>query len=314
MKINKKNPILFIAYTRIEFLKKSLLNILQDNERPIYISIDNIKSNNFKKIAQHGTLVSEIMKLSKNEHINVYVNEKNLGLRRNVEQSVSRILENHSSVIVCEDDVIVDQEGLKILDFFLDKYDKNDKVAHVSIYNRVPSSDITHPEDFWRYSNIPETYIWGTWKTKWVYYDDDLTKNLRKLKLKKIKSKVGTWIGAITWKIHIWEAKAGVVDSWAYRWVTTIWLNDFLCITTNKNYVEYYGDRNGTHTGFIMRKKQIEKSQDFQRKFPIFLQIDKTADLWTLKYDANGTFIRFPIKLIQTIGSIFKQQVLRFKK
>jgi hypothetical protein len=310
--MHQKTPILFIAYTRTKYLKKSITNIMNEKDRLIYVSIDKVEHQQKKKFEENSKLISDIKKLS-NYKIIIHINDEHLGLRKNVKESVSRVLEKHSKIIVCEDDVVVDINGLRIFDYLLDRYENEPRVAHVSIYNRVPIDQVSNSNDDVRFSNIPETYIWGTWKNKWTYYDDNLSKNLKILKLKNIKQKVGTWIGAITWKLHIWEAKVGIVDSWAYRWLAALWLNNLICITTNKNYVKYYGHEKGTHTNSIIRKKQLEKSFSFQRRLPNSLHIDMQADSWTLKHDANGTILRFPIKIVQTLGSISVKAISRFK-
>lgn len=306
-------PILFIGFCRKEFLLASINNLRDLENRHMYISVDVPFTADSNKLIMHNELMKEIRNID-NVKIDIIYNKVHKGLKKNVEDAVEYVLTKHKSIIVVEDDVIIDIDGIKLFDELIERYEYEKKVAHISIYNRVPPSQILNIHEIHRFSQIPETYVWATWTDRWANYEKNIASNLKKIKFSDLKSKTGSFLGAITWKIHLWEAKVGLVDSWAYRWLLTIWVNNQFCITANKNYVQYFGHLQGTHVHTVFGKKQLNKSSVEKRVWPTKIEIDQLADRWTLKHDAFGSLFRLPFKLIQTVGSILIFYRKKFSK
>jgi hypothetical protein len=59
---------------------------------------------------------------------------------------------------------------------------------------------------------------------------------------------VGSIPGALRWRQTFRDVEAGLLDTWAYRWISCIWANDGWVLSPNRNLVTYAGYDEGTHT------------------------------------------------------------------
>lgn len=130
-------------------------------------------------------------------------------------------------------------------------YQEDTKVAHINGYNLVPKEHLTHPEHSSRLSIYPESYAWATWDRAWQKYDDNLTW-AKNASVKDIKKICGSTIGALRWKQNFGDAAAERIDTWAYRWLASMWEQNWLMVSPNMNIASYQGWAGGTHT----RRKQ----------------------------------------------------------
>ena len=300
-------PILILGYARVEPLITQIKEITKFQKRNIYISVD--KPTNLSKQGENRQLTEALLEFINLKNVSIRFHESHQGLRQNVISSIDWVFSdcNAESIIIIEDDCFVANESLKILDLLLLKYAKFPEIAHISIYNRVPAKISQRNDNSIRFSNYPETYIWATWKDSWSLYNDDIHQIYDKLKIKDIRLRTNSIIGAITWKLHLLDAKLGLVDSWAYRWLGSMWINDKISITSNLNFATYSGYKKGTHHSMFSKKPQIQTSHSskfINANLPNKIEIDMLSDKWTLTHDANGNFLRIFLKIIQSLGRL----------
>ena len=50
------------------------------------------------------------------------------------------------------------------------------------------------------------------------------------------------------WKINFHDAASGRIQTWAYRWLATIWSKNQKIVSPNTNLSQYRGFDSGTHT------------------------------------------------------------------
>ena len=141
---------------------------------------------------------------------------------------------------------------LEFLNHNLIRHQESIKIAHINGYNLVPTDNLTNPDHPSRLSIYPESYAWATWDRAWKKYDDDMSwaKNASIQDIKKI---CGSTTGALRWKLNFGDAAAERVDTWAYRWLASMWEHELLMVSPNRNISYYEGWRDGTHTKTKMR-------------------------------------------------------------
>ena len=245
----------------------------------ILLSVDGPRTNRLNDIElvrQTEEMVSEI---TWDAEIRTRFRESNLGLRNAVVDAVTWANNEFGKVIVLEDDVRAGPQLLDFLNYNLMKYENQRDIAHINGYNLVPNQHLSNPSGPSRMSIYPESYAWAPGETAWSKYDDNMSwaKNVSISELTKI---CGSIVGALRWKQNFADAAAGRIDTWAYRWLATIWENNFKVISPNQNISTYKGWENGTHTFFKVKYKEPEIGILNIGQHVSVENIDDLADNW----------------------------------
>lgn len=96
--------------------------------------------------------------------------ERHLGMGASIIRGISQVLENHPSVIVLEDDLIVQPGFLRFILDGLDRYAGDDRVFSVCGY----TNRIRLPKDYSAdayFCSRSSSWGWGTWKDRWESVD-----------------------------------------------------------------------------------------------------------------------------------------------
>jgi hypothetical protein len=257
----------------------------------ILLAVDGPKAgqtNDADLVRQTQNLVSEISWVTE---IRTRFRDANLGLRKAVVDAVTWANSEYGRVMVLEDDVRAGPQLLEFLNHNLNTHQQDSKIAHINGYNLVPQKHLTNPSDPSRLSIYPESYAWATWERAWQKYNDDLTW-AKAVSLQDLKKICGSTIGALRWKQNFSDADAERVDTWAYRWLASMWEHELLTISPNRNISKYEGWRDGTHTRIKPRWSEppIEQILNMTSAKKI-QQIDRMADDWSGTSIFNQTFI-----------------------
>ncbi len=272
-------PVLLLGYNRPQQMRGLIQSLEPLKPKLILLAVDGPKAgrtNDAGLVRQTQNLVSEI---TWDTEIRTRFRDANLGLRRAVVDAVTWANSEYGRAIVLEDDVRAGPQLLDFLEYNLKLYEKNSQIAHINGYNLVPKDHLIHPEYGCRLSKYPESYAWATWDRAWKYYDDELTWG-KTANLKDIKEVCGSTVGAIRWKLNFLDAAAERIDTWAYRWLATLWKNDFLTVSPNRNISEYKGWKDGTHT--YLKVKYEEPSIHLLENYKITEEnpVDQLAEKW----------------------------------
>lgn len=219
------------------------------------------RPNDVELVRQTQDLASEI---TWDAEIRTRFRGTNLGLRRAVVDAVTWANSEYGRVIVLEDDVRAGPQLLEFLNHNLSEHQENTKIAHINGYNLVPKEYLSNPDRTSRLSIYPESYAWATWERAWKKYDDNLTwaKNASVQDFKKI---CGSTIGALCWKQKFADAAAERIDTWAYRWLGSMWENSWYMVSPNRNIATYQGLQDGTHT-----RRGVKYAEPVIEKLPMY--------------------------------------------
>ena len=258
-----KTPVLLLGYNRPLQMRGLIQSLATLKPELILLAVDGPRSNrpnDANLVRQTQELASEIIW---DAEIRTRFRNSNLGLRRAVVDAVTWANSDYGQVIVLEDDVRAGPQLLDFLNYNLMAHQENTKVAHINGYNLVPKKHLTHPDHASRLSIYPESYAWATWDRAWQKYDDDLTW-ARNASLKDIKKICGSTVGALRWKQNFSDAAAERIDTWAYRWLASMWEHNWMMVSPNRNIATYEGWDDGTHTRFkkVHVEPKIEKIQN----------------------------------------------------
>ena len=223
--MKKLAPIVIFTYWRLNTLKKCI-NSLKNNdlskESKIYFFSDGPKNKNQKK---NVLKVREYLKKVKGfKKKKIYYRQNNFGLAKNIINGISQVLKKEEKAIILEDDILVSKNFLNFMNISLVKYEKNNKVWHISGWNYNLNLKIIDDSYFTRGMNC---WGWGTWKNRWKYFE----KNPSKLINSWTKNQVNEFNfgNNINFYSQILRNLNKSLNTWAVFWYATIFKNQKLC-------------------------------------------------------------------------------------
>ena len=163
----QKVPILILGFNRPESLNEVLSQTSLQQFEKVIVSIDGPRSGNTNdQIAN-----SEIRKIVSKTGFESQFSTLNRGSRA-ITAAVSSILDNHTSLIVVEDDLLFSPQSLRFVAERVLKLDKN--TATVGGYSPRFVLNRTFKGNTWRESNYFCPWVWGTNQEIWKRYKQEI--------------------------------------------------------------------------------------------------------------------------------------------
>ena len=239
-------PIVIFTYKRPSHTQKLLDAIKKVNPKTIYIVADGPKNKKEAIKTQEVTSVVNSKKWASN--IYIYISKKNLGLRRRVASGLDWVFENTDTAIILEDDLIPDKSFFYFCEEMLDKYKNNHQIVSIAGYNKKEKVSI---KESYYFSKYVESWGWATWRRAWDLYDDKM-QNWPQLKNTSwLSQQLNNPILVKYWKQIFNRVYSSKINSWAYRWMYSSFINSGLTIVPKSNLIEYHGYGEGaTHTKY----------------------------------------------------------------
>jgi len=303
-------PILLIAFNRPIHFKKTLTALCKNKkakESILYISIDGPRNKHDKKNQELIFNYINDAKLYFHE-VNILKNEKNIGLSKNIINSVSRVLNSHSKIIVLEDDLVTSRSFLSFMNNALDYYQFKNKIWHITGFSEINDS-LKKGEIF--LSRYMCCWGWATWSDRWKEFNKN--PNLLMQQFSKEMIFKFNLDGASNCWDQVIENKIGKINTWAVFWYASIFTKNGLCVIPWFSYVENIGlDGSGSNCHKIdnnMEKIYINEIEEF--KVIDNLIEDKKAFKMIQKLNKKSTLIKI---LNYLIGYYFSYKLKTFIK
>ena len=169
-------PIVIFSYNRPEHLHRTLTALAQNElaaQSELYIYCDGVKEG---ATDEQKKRVEENRKVAHSTEgfrvVNVIERSQNIGLKANIVNAVTEIVNQYGRIITLEDDIITSPGFLQFMNEALEMYKNDERVMHISGY-MWPHRWLL-PNTF--FFSAPCPWGWATWKRAWQYYDDDAVK------------------------------------------------------------------------------------------------------------------------------------------
>lgn len=273
-------PVVFLVYKRPKHTEKVLDAIRQARPKELFVVADGPK-NQGEEESTSSTIALIKKGITWDCSVKWNIAESNMGLANRVSSGITWAMRQCNEAIILEDDCLPDPSFFPYCAEMLEMYSREEKIMSITGDNF--QKEIQRGDASYYFSFFHHCWGWATWKRAWDHYDHSLTcwtKTLQFIKEQEIPNFEKYWEGI---KSLLDE---GNINSWAYRWIFSIWARRGLTITPNLNLVQNigYGDE-GTHTKGpnIAPKKS---SMIFPLKHPSEISVCSTAD----KYAAENWF------------------------
>ena len=239
-------PIILFVYNRPEHTEK-VIDALKQNELPrdsdLFIFSDNYKNENSK---DRVNLVRNYLKtISGFKSINIVERDVNYGLKRNILEGVTDIIDQFGKAIVLEDDIQATPFFLDYMNDALDRYEAENEVMEISAsHEQMDIEGLS--ESFFLKKGF--CHGWATWKRAWDKYDKGLTPKEIIERFDRNQRKAFNLNGANFEFGEVIDNYIGKLDTWAVFWDAAIFMNDGLVLVPRDNVAENIGfDGTGEH-------------------------------------------------------------------
>lgn len=282
--MDKKNPALVVfAFNRPDHLRRTLENLSKAegvSDLDLHLFIDGPRN------ASDFENVSKVREIASNacfgKSLSIIAGESNSGLANSVIRGVSSILEEYESVIVLEDDLLVNRLFLQYMREALAKYADVDDVFSVSGYN-YPLRYRENDPDYYL-SHRSSSWGWGTWKSSWDLVDWSCN-SFDNLKGNRLQIRAFNRGGADLFEL-LQMQMTGKIDSWSIRFDYAHFEQQSYCLHPKNTFVENIGfDGTGTHPASNKLFKPTGSIWDISTYPPIPLNL-KYSEVMQKRFDA----------------------------
>ena len=281
MKDTKSTAVLLTTYNRPYFTKGVFEIIKKVQPKKLFISSDGPKNKKNKKLVEQTRSIFENIGWD----CKVYKNysEENLGLGKRMSSAITWFFDNVREGIVLEDDCLPDLSFFRYCEELLEKYRHDGRVMHITGDNFL--AEEKRIGNSYYFSKYPHCWGWASWSRAWKSYDDKMERwtNLRESGW--LRKKLDSKIARTYWKRVFDLTYKNKINSWAYKWQYSCWLENGITVVPKKNLVKNIGQGiDATNTKMDIRIKSISaKRLKFPLKHPVNISIDEFADSITEK-------------------------------
>ena len=291
-------PILLIAWRRPHTLHQVIDAIRQVKPTRLYVACDgpsSDRSGEFEKVlATKKVIEDEINWLC---HVERLYSETNQGCRMGVSRAISWFFDQVDEGIILEDDCVPHPDFFTYCSTLLERYRQDTRVWCIS-GNNFQNGKWRGDGNYY-FGCIPLIWGWATWRSRWQYYDAELTQwpSLRDSGLLEsiFKDPMERKYWSSIWQ-RLWDQ--GKPDTWDYQWTFTCLANGGLTTLPNRNLVSNVGfGEDATHTTGDAINTVISEGVD-ANQHPSFLLRNVAADRYTFDHHFGGKWHRLPLSLI----------------
>lgn len=243
-------PILLFSYKRLDTLHQTV-SALQQNylakESDLFVFSDAAKypddTATIKKVRDYLYTIDGF------KSVTIQEASQNKGLAKSIIDGVTQVINEHSKVIVLEDDLVVSKNFLSYMNQCLDFYSSNKSASNISGYSFDLKIQSDYPFDVF-FNKRGCSWGWATWADRWLSIDWNLLKHQLPEEIKCI-SQIGTDIPSL-----IDKYKKEKIDSWAVIWNCHQFLNKTYTVYPIVSKVSNIGfEINATHTTYAQKMR-----------------------------------------------------------
>ncbi len=276
-------PVLLLLYNRPDTSKQVFEEIRKIRPAQLFIAADGPSEERLGDVDKCRETRSLVDTIDWECELKTLFHDDNLGCRKAISSSISWFFENVEEGIILEDDCLPSQSFFIFCNELLERYKSHNEVMVISGDNFQSGRRVS--TDSYYFSRYPHCWGWATWRRAWQKYDTKMSGWQSYLKSREFLN-----LGAVNpafkayWKRNFERVLSGEVDSWAYVWTYSCWVNNGLTAIPEKNLVKNIGfGPDATHTkGPSARISAMQAGKlDFPLRHPVRVERHLEADSFT---------------------------------
>ena len=246
-----KIPIIIILYNRPKHAQKLFQSITTGknfSKYDFYVFCDGPRNKeDVKKIKKIKTLIKQFKKKIR---VKSCFRKKNIGLIKNITNSINLILKKNDKAIILEDDLILDYDFFNFMETSLKKYANHNKIFQISGY----SYPIKNHNNLHYFLALTSCWGWGITAQNWQNFNKFLNDkklinfNYQKLRNSKSLRHSFNYFGSYNYFSMLEKSLNNKVNSWGIIFYLYLFINKKLTLFPNQSLVKNDGfDGSGNH-------------------------------------------------------------------
>ena len=189
----------------------------------------------------------------------VIIPECHCGTRKGVVRGINCAMEDYDAAIILEDDCVTHPLFMDYMYKGLQKYAECRQVYSINGY-AYPIDIAENGTDAY-FTGRTSSWGWGTWKDRWMEYEEDYDIMTRINKDKQLKQQQRFW--GEDRERYLFRNLEGKCDSWAVFWGLKVIEKGGYCLSPYKSLVSNIGvDGSGAHSGKGMLQERLRSVED----------------------------------------------------
>lgn len=241
-------PVIFIIFNRPDVTRQVFETIRAARPRKLLVIADGPRTNRPGEAEKCTATRAIIDGVDWDCEVLRNFSETNMGCCLRISSGITWAFELVDKAIILEDDCVPSASFFPYCADLLDRYESDDRVMQVSGNNYLFGHAAT--ADSYYFSRHPHVWGWATWRRAWAKYDLNMTRwpEIRDRRL--FDQYFPKTMERYYWESIFQSVYDGNIESWAYRWVYSMWANSGLSIAPARNLVRNIGfsHTDATHT------------------------------------------------------------------
>ena len=269
-------PVLFLIFNRPDTTQKVFDEIRKAKPEKLYIAADAPRTENEKTICLQTRAI--IDQVNWNCEVKTLFRENNLGCQKAISSAIDWFFKHEELGIILEDDCVPSSSFFSFCSELLDRYKKDSRIMMISGNNFQDGQ--WHGNGSYYFSQTLKISGWATWRRAWNQIDLEMAQIKDFRTLSAIDEVFADENVALAWRLAFAYTRFKKVNSWAYPWIYTLFVQNGLSITPNKNLVTNIGfGANSTHTTNIHSKFANVPAEELNDLIhPSSIYLNKAAD------------------------------------
>lgn len=296
-------PIAIFVYKRPEHTFKCLSALVQNKEfyqSKIYVFCDGPKENESIDNRNLIEQTRDIIKGFDNEKtFIIHENETNKGLANSLVNGINFVFKQHEKIIVIEDDILVSVDFLKYINWGLNCFRENNKIATIQGFQ----FSIFKGKQQYFLDSAVGCWGWATWNDRWNLYQSDANQLIDEIQSTNQISEFN-----INDTYNFFEllnsTATGKIDSWAIKWYASLFTQKKLNLYPTISFTNNIGnDGSGSHN-------EINYSNS---TLGTFVKIDPNSIIQNERFQYKIYLFRKRIKRLKQIKNLLLKIKLKLQ-
>ena len=274
-----QTPLLLIHFNRPDITQRALAALKPLAPSQVWILCDAAREHRPEEASKVAEVRAQLDALPWPCEVRRLYREDNLGCFRNISDGISWFLKDCGGEgIILEDDCIADSSFFTFCSELLERHRDDPTVMAISGHTgRNKPFDINESYALSQYFGC---WGWATWQSAWERFDPDLSGWTERRQWRSICTRVlpSRW-ARIYWHLMFKRVADGRRDSWAYRYLLSIWTAKGTVVFPKWNLVRNIGSGiEATHSGQADQAELPIERMPFPLQHPVSVSANKTID------------------------------------
>jgi hypothetical protein len=240
-------PVLLIIFNRPDVTKRVMSRVQEVQPSRLFVAADGPRPDHPEdhRLCEEARTVAG--QITWECDVRTLFRDQNIGLKQAVSSAITWFFEHVDSGIILEDDCVPHFTFFRYCAELLDRYQHDERIMGISGNDFQPEGHGLLASYY--FSAFPHCWGWATWKRAWTHYDGSLQQWPTLRDTKWLNGWLGSGDEVEYWTSIFDRVYRNEIDSWAYPWTYSCWVQHGLTILPKDNLVSNIGfDERATHT------------------------------------------------------------------